>query len=256
MIDSGRRGRLEVLVLASRREMGRRAAEDIEGEVVARLGTQEGIRMVFAAAPSQNEVLAALAESARIDWRRVTAFHMDEYVGLGPDAPQAFGRFLRERIFDRLPFRAVHLLDGRAPDPAAECDRYAALLGEAPLDLVVLGIGENGHLAFNDPHVADFDDPAAVKAVELDEACRQQQVNDGCFTALEQVPSSALTLTIPTLLGATRLFCVVPGRTKSEAVGRTLHEAIGPACPATILRNHERCTLYLDQESSGAGSGW
>jgi glucosamine-6-phosphate deaminase len=201
--------------------------------------------MVFAAAPSQNEFLAALRQMTDIPWGRITAFHMDEYVGLPEGAPQRFATFLRERILD-LPFYQVHYLDGNAPDIAGECARYTALLRAAPLDLVCAGIGENGHMAFNDPHVADFQDPAWVKPVTLDEVCRQQQVNDGAFTSIDEVPQQAITLTMPALMSAAHIACVVPGPTKAAAVARTLHGPIDESCPATIMRRHAGAILYLD----------
>jgi len=213
------------------------------------LSEQEIVRAIFAAAPSQNEMLAALIEADEIDWSRIEAFHMDEYIGLSADSPQRFALFLKERLFDRLSFRAVHLIETEIDEPV---ERYEKLLKSAPINLVCLGIGENGHLAFNDPPVADFADPVWVKVVELDRSCRQQQVNDGCFATLDDVPRQAITLTIPALLSGRRLICTVPGPTKREAVFRTLNDPISTACPATILRNHGDCTLFLDRQSESA----
>jgi glucosamine-6-phosphate deaminase len=244
--------RLTVRSFADRRMLGDSAGADVASAVRQLQATKPMLRMVFAAAPSQNETLAALVRAPGIDWSRITAFHMDEYVGLPGDAPQAFGRFLRDRLFDRVRPAFVHLIDGNN-DPTAECRRYADLLRAGPIDVVCLGIGENGHLAFNDPPVADFDDPAAIKMVELETACRQQQVNDGCFASLSDVPTHALTLTIPTLMSGARLFCAVPGPTKQQAVGRTLSGPISTECPSTVLRRHPDCTLYVDRESYGGG---
>ncbi len=235
-------------VAGSRAEMGRRAAEDIAGEMRRLLGAQRGVRMIFAAAPSQSEMLAALVGMAGIDWTRVTAFHMDEYLGLAADAPQRFGVWLRSAIFNRLPFGAVHLLEP-GDDPEAAAKAYAARLGEAPIDIVCCGIGTNGHLAFNDPP-ADLDDPLDVKVVELDGACRQQQVDDGCFARFDDVPTHALTLTVPRLLSATRMFCCVPGAFKREAVRSTLRDPISGRVPATALRTHANWSLYLDEDSA------
>ena len=234
-------------IFASRLEMGIAAAEAAAKFLRSSLREQEVVHAVFAAAPSQNEMLAALREAEDIDWQRVVAFHMDEYIGLDPDAPQRFAAFLKERLFDRLPFREVHLIEPEKNEPIKH---YERLLKSAPIDLVCLGIGENGHLAFNDPPVADFDDPSWVKIVELEEACRQQQVNDGCFASIDAVPRQAITLTIPALLSGRRLICTVPGLTKREAVRRTLNDSISTSCPATILRNHAGCTLFLDRESA------
>ncbi len=241
---------LEVAVYPDRREMGKQAGKEIEAKILELLEQKAELRMIFAAAPSQNEVLAYLRQSERIPWEKVTAFHMDEYIGLDEDAPQRFANFLKEHLFDQVNFKAVHLIHGDE-DPQAECERYAALLAEKPIDIVCLGIGENGHIAFNDPPVADFADPASVKVVELDHACRQQQVNDGCFASLDEVPRQAITLTIPTLMGGEHLFCVVPGPTKMEAVQATLEAEISTNCPATVLRKHAHCKLYLDHASYG-----
>jgi glucosamine-6-phosphate deaminase len=232
--------------------MGRAAAADVADCLRARLGRTERVRMIFAAAPSQSEMLAALVAERGIDWSRVTAFHMDEYIGLPPAAPERFAAWLRRHLFDCVPFGAVHVIEPE-PDPEACIELYTRLLAEAPIDVVCLGIGVSGHIAFNDPPVADFDDPLDVKIVALDPVCRQQQVDDRCFASLDRVPTHAVTLTIPRLLEADRLFCVVPGAAKREAVRRTLNDPLGPACPATALRTHPRCTLYLDRESAPHG---
>ena len=208
------------------------------------------IRMVFAAAPSQNEFLQALVAAEGMDWSRVTAFHMDEYIGLTSASPQRFSQFLQERLFERVRPGKVHLIDCSSTVDE-ECARYGKLLSEAPIDIICLGIGENGHIAFNDPPVADFNDEFIIKAVELDAACRQQQVNDGCFPDVPSVPTHALTLTISALMSGKHLFCIVPGPTKREAVSRTLHDPITTACPATILRTHPDCTMYVDHDSYG-----
>ncbi|MDO5113396.1 MAG: glucosamine-6-phosphate deaminase [Planctomycetia bacterium] len=255
MIDSGRKERLAWRVYATREEMGLSAAAYTEGLMTMLLEKQPEIRMIFAAAPSQNEMLAGLLHSPSIDWSRVTAFHMDEYLGLSADAPQGFGRFLRERLLGRLPFKTVHYLQGQTENPEAECARYATLLQEAPIDICCLGIGENGHIAFNDPPVADFHDPVWVKPVELDDVCRQQQVNDGCFASLDEVPTHALTLTIPALTSAAHMVCVVPAQTKRDAVRRLLsEEATSEALPASILRHHPHAQLFLDSQSGNDGN--
>ena len=204
--------------------------------------------MILAAAPSQSEMLAALACEPGIDWHRVTAFHMDEYIDLPEHAPQRFGTWIKQAFFDHVPLAKIHLIKP-GTDPEAACLSYALRLAEAPIDLVLLGIGTNGHLAFNDPP-ADLNDPLAVKLVELDHMCREQQVLDGCFATLDDVPRRAITLTIPTLLSGRELFCCVPGRHKSAAVKAMLESPISGACPATALRTHPRCTVYLDPESS------
>lgn len=229
--------------------MGTAAAADIETAVCEILKTKDCCNMIFAAAPSQNEVLEALAASEKIDWSRVNAYHMDEYIGLAQDAPQGFANFLRRGLFDKVPFASVNCLDS-TNEPNAECERYGALLSANPTDIVCMGIGENGHIAFNDPHVARFNDSERVKIVSLDNKCRMQQVHDGCFSTLERVPMSAFTLTIPALIAAKYMFCIVPSKTKNIAVFNTINGPISESCPASILRKKENAILYLDSDSS------
>jgi glucosamine-6-phosphate deaminase len=227
--------------------MGQAAAADVAQALRDALRTKDIARVVFASAPSQNDMINALATAADIDWSRVTALHMDEYVGLPPGAPESFGTYLTQRLFDRVRPGRVELIDGNGDD---EARRYAELLAEAPIDIVCMGIGENGHIAFNDPEVADFADPLSVKMVELDERSRVQQVNDGCFPGISAVPTHAITLTIPALTSGRRLFCVVPGATKRDAVREALEGPITEACPASVLRRHPDCRLYLDADSA------
>jgi len=241
---------LRVEIYATRGEMGAAAATDVAARMWQLYAHQQRVRTVFAAAPSQNEFLAALGAAPRVEWPRVEAFHMDEYVGLPAEAPQSFGVFLRTRLFGRVNPGRVEYINGIAPDAEAECARYAALLDERPLDIVCAGIGENGHMAFNDPHVADFDDPQRVKVVTLDDVCRLQQVHDGAFPTLGDVPRSALTLTMPALMSAHWLYAIVPGPTKTEAVRRALREPISTACPASVMRRHPSAVLYLDVQSA------
>jgi glucosamine-6-phosphate deaminase len=233
----------------SRREMGEAAAAEVSTAIRKLLGAKPGIRMIFAAAPSQNEFLEALAGDRDIDFSRITAFHMDEYAGLPAEAPQGFGNFLRDRIFAKRPFKEVYYLNGLAENPDAECRRYSELLNKEPVDIVCMGIGENGHIAFNDPGVADFQDPKTVKVVPLDLVCRQQQVNDGCFSNIDEVPTHAFTLTVPVLFGCRQIFCIVPAKTKAGAVYASLNNGINENCPASILRNHVNAVLYVDGES-------
>ncbi|TNC05962.1 glucosamine-6-phosphate deaminase [Methylobacterium terricola] len=230
--------------------MGAAAAAEVAEDLRARLARQPSVRMVFAAAPSQTEVLAALQQERGIEWARVTAFHMDEYTGLPADHPARFGRWLQRHLFDALPLGMVHLITPE-PDPEAAASAYTALLAAAPIDLVLLGIGVNGHIAFNDPPVADLADPLDVKMVELDPVCRQQQVDDGCFSGLDVVPRRAITLTVPRLLRADKLVCVVPGSVKRAALRAMLHDPIGEACPATALRTHPRVTVHCDADAAG-----
>lgn len=241
---------LKINVYETRKEMGEAAAKDIKSCILSLLQEKETINMIFAAAPSQNEVLSALATDTDIPWYRVNAFHMDEYIGLPADAPQGFGNFLKAHIFGIVDFKSVNYIDISAADAEIECARYTELLKRYPTDIVVMGIGENGHIAFNDPPVADFNDPKAVKSVALDDICRNQQVNDGCFAKLDDVPKTAITLTVPTLFAGEYLFCIVPAKTKANAVRATLCNDINEKCPATILRRHKNAVLYLDGDSS------
>lgn len=250
LIKNERIERLNVKVYTDRKAMGKAAGKEAAAKIRELLAQKERVRIVLAAAPSQNEFLEALTAEQGIDWSHITAFHMDEYIGLPADAPQKFSTFLCAKLFDLVKPGQVHLLDGSGP-VQAECVRYGDLIKAEPIDIVCLGIGENGHIAFNDPPVADFNDPKAIKPVELDVECRQQQVNDGCFPDFDSVPARALTLTIPTLMSGAHLFCMVPGLTKKNAVQSTLHDTVSTQCPATILRIHPDCTLYLDTDSYG-----
>lgn len=240
--------KLRVKIYSTRQAMGQGAAREAVAYVRELLAAQQEVNIIFAAAPSQNEFLAAVAASD-LDWSRINAFHMDEYIGLKEDAPQGFGNFLRRAIFDKVPFRSVSYLNGQI-EPGRACAEYAQKLAEKPVDVVFMGIGENGHIAFNDPHVADFNDPEVVKIVDLDEKCRQQQVNDGCFATIEDVPTHAMTLTIPALCRAKRLFCVVPAATKAWAVNETINGEVSEHCPASVMRRHENATLYVDSDSA------
>jgi glucosamine-6-phosphate deaminase len=241
---------LKVQIFENRKSMGSTAAKEVAAKITELLAIKKNIRMVFAAAPSQNEFLEVLRNDTSIDWSNITVFHMDEYIGLSQRSPQSFSQFLSDNLFDVVKPGKVHIIDG-TKDPSSECERYENLITESPIDIVCLGIGENGHIAFNDPPVADFNDQKVIKKVELDEICRQQQVNDGSFATIDEVPTHALTLTIPTMTGGSYLYCIVPGETKRSAVSKTLHGPITIECPASILRSHPDCTLYLDKESYG-----
>lgn len=241
--------KLDIKTFLSRAELGEAAASSVSRKIGELLEDQLFVNIIFAAAPSQLEFLAALRQ-APIEWGRIRAFHMDEYTGLRADAVQGFGNFLREHLFDRVPLLAAYCIDGQAASPENECVRYAGLLRQYPPDIVCMGIGENGHIAFNDPPVADFNDPHAVKVVALDMACRRQQVNDGCFAELSQVPRHAITLTIPTLMAASYIYCMVPGKRKAPAVFNTLHQRIIKDYPSSVLRRHPHAELFLDIQSA------
>lgn len=244
-----KRDNLEVCVCKSRSEMGKVAAEEIAQCFKKLLKEKNEINVVFAAAPSQNEVLAELVKNTTIEWERINAFHMDEYVGLRQGAEQSFALFLKKHIFDLVPFATVNLMRCDAA-PEEEALRYQEIIKKNIPDVVILGIGENGHIAFNDPDVADFFDKKLVKVVRLDKTCRMQQVHDGCFESLDAVPEQAITLTVPALLSAGHMFCIVPGLTKAQAVYNTVINKISESCPASILRVHRAAKLYLDEDSS------
>lgn len=242
--------RLKVRVYKNRAEMGRAAADEAAAKMKEILARRGGLRAAFAAAPSQDEFLEALSRSPGLDWSRVTAFQLDEYVGLPPSSPRSHRAYLERKLFGTVKPGVVHVLDGSVP-PRAECDRYAKLIREAPLDIVFLGIGNNGHLAFNEPHAADFRDPQAVKVVELDRTSLRQQVQTGIFSRLDEVPRYAITLTLPVLTSAGSILCIVPGPSKKEAVRQALQGPVTTACPASILREHPDATLFLELDSHG-----
>lgn len=239
---------LTVKIYDTRAQMGANAGKEVSERIKEMLKEKDELNIIFAAAPSQNEVLEYLANDKTIPWEKINAFHMDEYVGIDPAAPQGFARFLKNALFDKVPFKTVNTLNS-LNDPDAEAVRYSKLLKENPVDIVCMGIGENGHIAFNDPHVADFNDSALVKKVDLDDICRMQQVHDGCFATLDDVPKYALTLTVPALAAGKYQFCVVPAATKANAVKNTVYGDINEMCPATILRRLDNAVLYCDNDS-------
>jgi glucosamine-6-phosphate deaminase len=241
---------MRVSVHADRAAAGAAAAQEAAEALRETLDRQESARVVFAAAPSQLGLLAGLREAPGVDWSRVAVFHLDEYVDLPAGSPARFSHFLHTHLWDAVRPGQVHAIEPGG-DPEAECARYAGLLAAAPLDLICLGVGDNGHLAFNDPPVADFADPLPVKVVALDAASRTQQVADGCFADLGQVPRQAVTLTIPTLMAGGRLVATVPGARKKAALRAALDGPLTTACPASVLRTHPRCALFADQEAHG-----
>jgi glucosamine-6-phosphate deaminase len=243
--------KLKVKIYETRSQMGVEAAKDVAAKIKELLLLNQGfVNIIFAAAPSQNEFLFCLSQEKDINWSRVNGFHMDEYVGIDQHSSQSFAYFLKENIFDKVSFNEVHYIKGNTQNLHSECIRYTNLLKEYPADIVCMGIGENTHIAFNDPHTADFDDPLMVKVVILDEASRQQQVHDGCFAALKDVPASAITLTVPALLRASSIYCMVPGKNKAMAVYHTLNNEVNKNYPSTALINHSDATLYLDRDSA------
>ena len=244
---------LRVVVHEDRARMGRAAATEVAQWIADRQATANKARVVFAAAPSQDEFLASLVARSGIDWTKVVGFQMDEYLRLDPDHRGSTRRYLQERLFrwTDIPSDCLHLISGeQATNPLQICLDYAALIDREPMDLVCGGIGDNGHLAFNDPHVADFLDPVTVKVVRLDDDCRRQQLADDCFRTLEDVPTHAYTWTIPALLRAPMISLVVPGARKAEAALATVRGPIGEHCPATAIRTHPHATLHLDRAAA------
>ena len=241
---------LAVTVCRDRKSMGSVAAAEVGARIRQLLANRQSLNMMFAAAPSQNEFLAELLQSEGIDWSRINGFHLDEYMGLDAARPQRFDRFLRTHVFDQASFKQVHYIDHASLSGDEVVERYSNLLKEYPIDIACIGIGENGHIAFNDPHVADFADPYNFKVVDLDDLCRTQQVNDGCFPTFDDVPPRAYTVTIPGIMAAQYIYCIVPAKNKSQAVKDTLLGPIDPRCPASVLRSHQRAKLYLDREAA------
>lgn len=244
-------GNLKVEVHSTRKEAGIAAAQAAAAEL-RRLGQSGGdtFGVIFATGASQLETLRALVKIPDLPWARISGFHMDEYVGIAKDHRASFRLYLRNELTQQVHMRSFYEVDGNASDPEEFCRAYSDALRAASPQVCLLGIGENGHLAFNDPGVADFNDPRDMKIVPLDDECKQQQVAEGWFNSIDEVPAQALTLTIPALMRVPKLIASVPGSRKATIVKRALYEAISTACPATILRTHPDATVYLDAESA------
>jgi glucosamine-6-phosphate deaminase len=241
---------LPVRSFATLNGLAEAAAEDAAAVLTAAIARSGRARAIIATGNSQDLFLEKLTQRAGIDWGRVELFHMDEYLGMPITHRASFRKYLKERVFDRVHPAQAHYLEGDALEPLKAIRAYAAALESAPIDLCCLGIGENGHLAFNDPAVADFADPEAIKIIKLDEKCRLQQVGEGHFPNLDAVPAYAITLTIPTLCRVGRMIAVVPERRKAEAVKASLEGPVSPACPGSFLRRQPHAVLYLDADSS------
>ncbi|HUT18688.1 MAG TPA: glucosamine-6-phosphate deaminase [Anaerolineae bacterium] len=241
--------RISVHVFASGEALGQRAADDLAAILKAAVGEKGEASVILATGNSQLRFMEALRVRQGIPWDQVVVFHMDDYLGMSDRHPASFPRYIREKLVDHVAPRAFYPMRGDAADVEAELARYAALLEEHPPDACVLGIGENGHLAFNDPP-ADFETKASIHVVELDRRCRMQQVGEGHFATLADVPRQAISLTVPALLSARRVLAVVPEARKAEAVRAALEGPVTPACPASILRTQPQVTMYLDTESA------
>lgn len=240
-------GGVRVRVFADRASAGAEAGRLAEEAIYSALKTQERARVVFAAAQSQREVLAVLRSSHLVDWGRVSTFQMDEYLDL-PSGVTSLATFLDQELFSSVRPGTVNKICPEG-QPEVECERYAQLLRSAPIDLVCLGIGESGHLAYNDPPLARFEDDRWTRDVFISEVSRQQSVNDGHFRSLAEVPRRAITMTIPALLSGRKIIGMVPGTLRHDALHRALEGPVEPACPASALRTHHDCTLFVDLEA-------
>ena len=243
--------KLKVKVYKDRSLMGRAVAEDSAKNIREVLNSNDQINVLFASAPSQIDFLEEFIKMNNIEWKKINAFHMDEFIGLDYNSPASFGSYLNRNLGEIIDPKQFHYMNGKADSIINECERYSELLKTNPLDIAFMGIGENGHIAFNDPHIADFNDQKLVKVVEqLDPVCRQQQVNDGHFDTLDDVPKQAITVTIPALMSSKTAYVIVPGKLKAEIIKRTLEGPIDLSCPGSILRKHENATLFLDSDSA------
>jgi glucosamine-6-phosphate deaminase len=243
-------GAMKVQVYPTAKAAGQAAAESVAAALRGLGAERKLVGIIFATGTSQFETLHALTSISNLPWEKVHGFHMDEYVGIDENHPASFRRYLRERLTSRVSMATFHEMDGSTSDLEKVRCEYMEKLSAADPQICLLGIGENGHLAFNDPHEADFDDAEPMKIVTLDQACRAQQLAEGWFPSFDQVPKQALTLTIPTLLKVPKLVVSVPGKRKAASVRRTLRDPISVHCPATILRTHPDVTLCLDEESA------
>ena len=241
---------LEIKVYDSSIQLGQAAAHVVSKKLQESIVRRNEAKLILATGASQFDFLEAFKKDKLVDWSRVTVFHLDEYEGISIDHPASFRKYLKERILDEVKPSRVHFLEGDSKSPESEVIRYETLLKSNEIDVACIGIGENGHIAFNDPPVADFSDPKLVKVVELDDACKRQQWQEGWFVSLEDVPKTALTLTIPAIMKSNFISCVVPDSRKANAVQLAIRGPIEAACPASILRKHAHAVLYLDQDSA------
>ena len=240
---------IDIRILPDKRALGRAAAEEAASLLKDAIARRGQAQVVAATGASQFEFLEALTGTPGIDWKKTVFFHLDEYVGLADTHPASFRRYLRERIVDRVRPGAFHFIMGDAADPAAECRRLGALIRDRPIDVAFVGIGENGHLAFNDPP-ADFETREPYLVVELDEACRRQQLGEGWFETLEDVPRRAISMSVAQILRCQRIVCVVPDTRKARAVRDSVRGGVSPLRPASALQEHAATTVYLDPDSA------
>ena len=241
---------LTVQVYDSNIAMGQAASNFVTQKLTAAIDQNGKANLILATGASQFTFLDVFKKETAVEWSKITVFHLDEYKDMSERHPASFRKYLRERILDEVKPSTIHFLNGDAENIAHEIARYENLLKTHPIDVACIGIGENGHIAFNDPPVADFNDSRLVKVVELEEACRRQQMGEGWFATLLEVPTHALSLTIPAIMNCKVISCVVPDQRKAEAVYNTLYSPINTVCPATILRRHPETTLFLDKYSA------
>lgn len=244
-----RKDNLKVKIFNQENEMGEAAAEFTASKLMSAIEERQMANLILATGTSQFSFLSALKKK-KLPWDKITVFHLDEYTGISDDHPASFRRYLKERILSEVSPRKVYLLNADSADLQKEMDTYEMLLKSHPVDIACIGIGENGHIAFNDPPVADFNDPLWVKEVSLDHECRMQQLEEGWFPTLGEVPEKAVTLTVTAIMNSKTISCVVPGKRKVSAISKTLNAAINEDCPATILRRHPDAVLFLDSLSS------
>ena len=241
---------LAVRVYASQADLSKDVARITDAYLCETIASEGSAAAIMATGNSQIKFLEELIRLGGVDWSKVTLFHMDEYLGISADHKASFRRYMRERVESRVKPRAFHYLEGDALLPLDECDRYTRLLQAQPIDLCCLGVGENGHLAFNDPPIANFEDKRVVTIGKLDDACRMQQVGEGHFANMDAVPPYALTLTIPALCSAKKMLCIAPETRKARVIKAALQGPITSSCPASILRRQPHATLFLDADSA------
>jgi glucosamine-6-phosphate deaminase len=241
---------LAVRVYGDENDLSRDVARIAQAFLNETLAAKGSAAAILATGNSQIKFLEELIRLGGVDWRKITLFHMDEYLGISALHKASFRRYMRERVESRVKPRAFHYLEGDALLPMDECERYTKLLQAQPIDLCCLGVGENGHIAFNDPAVANFSDKRSVNIVSLDEKCRLQQVGEGHFASMDAVPQYALTLTIPMLCSAKKMLCIAPEKRKAQAVKDALQGPVSTKCPASILRRQAHCTLFVDADST------
>ncbi len=241
---------MEKFVYETAQQMGAAAGTEAANAIEQAIEANGRANIILATGTSQMEMLGNLVAAGRIDWSKVTMFHLDEYIGLPPDHSASFRKYLKERFADKVPaLKQANFVNGDAAEPRRECERLGALIAAHAIDAAMVGIGENGHLAFNDPP-ADFETEEPYIIVELDERCRKQQLGEGWFEALEQVPRRAISMSIRQIMKSARLIVTVPDRRKAEAVKNALEGPVTPTCPASIMRQHGNCKIFLDAEAA------